>query len=229
MPLTLVIANKNYSSWSLRAWLVMRELGIPFAERLLKFDSEDWERDIRALSPTRLVPVLWEGCAGVRGSPPSTAARSSSGCMNCIRRRACGLPIRWRGRERGPLVAEFHAGYGELRRTMPMNIRSRYPGKGMNAAVAEQIACLCDRWQATRAEFGGDGPFLFGAFCAADASYAPVASRFVTYGVALDGTAKEYQHALLGAEGMRAWVDAALREPEFVAMDEPYAKRPGSG
>ena len=228
MPLTLVIANKNYSSWSLRAWLVMRELGIPFAERLLKFDSEDWERDIRTLSPTRLVPVLWEGVPGAGFATFDSSAIFER--LHELHPEAGVWPADPLARARArSLVAEFHAGYGELRRMMPMNIRSRYPGKGMNATVAGEIACLCERWRATRAEFGGDGPFLFGAFCAVDASYAPVASRFVTYGVVLDGAAKEYQHALLAATGMRAWVDAALREPEFVAMDEPYAKRPGSG
>ena len=228
MPLTLVIANKNYSSWSLRAWLVMRELGIPFAERLLKFDSEDWERDIRALSPTRLVPVLWEGAPGSGFATFDSSAIFER--LHELHPEAGVWPADPLARARArSLVAEFHAGYGELRRMMPMNIRSRYPGKGMNATVAGEIACLCERWQATRAEFGGDGPFLFGAFCAVDASYAPVASRFVTYGVALDGAAKEYQHALLGAQGMRAWVDAALREPDFVAMDEPYAQPPRSG
>ena len=228
MPLTLVIANKNYSSWSLRAWLVMRELGIPFAERLLKFDSEYWERDILALSPTRLVPVLWEGAPGAGFATFDSSAIFER--LHELHPEAGVWPADPLARARArSLVAEFHAGYGELRRMMPMNIRSRYPGKGMNAAVAEQIACLRERWQATRAEFGGDGPFLFGAFCAVDASYAPVASRFVTYDVALDGAAKEYQDALLGAQGMRAWVDAALREPEFVAMDEPYAQPPRSG
>ena len=225
MPLTLVIANKNYSSWSLRAWLVMRELGIPFAERLLKFDSEDWERNIGALSPTRLVPVLWEGEPG-----SGFATFDSSAIFERLHELHPeagvwpGDPLA-RARARA-LVAEFHAGYGELRRMMPMNLRSRYPGKGMNATVAGEIERLCERWRATREAFGGDGPFLFGKFGAVDASYAPVASRFVTYGVALDGVAKEYQQALLGADGMRAWVDAALREPEFVAMDEPYAKPP---
>ena len=229
MPLTLVIANKNYSSWSLRAWLVMRELGIPFAERMLKFDSEDWaEQHIAALSPTGTGAGVVGREARDRVSPPSTPARSSSGCMNCTPRQACGLKdARARARARS-LVAEFHAGYATLRQMMPMNMRSRLPGKGMNDVVGWEVERLCTRWRETRSEFGGDGPFLFGAFCAADASYAPVASRFVTYGISLDGATKDYQQVLLETQGMRAWTDAALRETEFVAMDEPYAKRPGS-
>ena len=150
MPLTLVIANKNYSSWSLRAWLAMRESGIPFAERLLKFDSEDWERDIRALSPTRLVPVLWEGAPGSGFATFDSSAIFER--LHELHPEAGVWPADPLARARArSLVAEFHAGYGELRRMMPMNIRSRYPGKGMNATVAEQIGCLCDRWRRRRA------------------------------------------------------------------------------
>ena len=228
MPsLTLVIANKNYSSWSLRAWLVMRELGIPFVERMLKFDSEDWANNISALSPTGLVPVLWEGGAGSGFATFDTSAIFER--LHELHPEAGVWPKDARARARArSLVAEFHAGYAALRQMMPMNLRSRLPGKGMNGAVAGEIERLRSRWQETRNEFGANGPFLFGAFCAADASYAPVASRFVTYGVALDGAAKDYQQALLGTQGMRAWTDAALRETEFVAMDEPYAERLGS-
>ena len=224
MPLTLVIANKNYSSWSLRAWLVMRELGIAFTERMVKFDSEDWRRNIDALSPTGLVPVLWEGPIGTGFATFDTSAIIER--LHELHPRAGIWPEDPHARARArALVAEFHSGYAELRERMPLNIRSRFPGKGMNPTVGEQIARLCGRWQATREHFGGDGPFLFGKFCAADACYAPVASRFATYDVALTGGAKAYQEALLGTRAMRAWCVAAERETEFVAADEPYAER----
>ena len=222
--LTLVIANKNYSSWSLRAWLAMTELGIPFAERMLKFDSAAWQRDIAALSPTGLVPVLWEGEPGAGFATFDTSAIFER--LHELHPSAGVWPADALARARArALVAEFHAGFGELRAKMPMNIRSRHPGKGMNPAVAAEIDRLCARWLDTRAAFGGDGPFLFGRFCAADASYTPVVSRFVTYGVSLPDAAKAYQQALLGTRAMRAWTQAALRETEFVAMDEPYANR----
>ena len=227
-PLTLVIANKNYSSWSLRPWLAMRQLGIPFAERLLKFDSADWSQNIRALSPTGLVPVLWEGEPGAGFATFDTSAIFER--LHELHPAAGIWPADPRARARArSLVAEFHAGFAALRGQMPMNIRSRHPGKGMDAAVAKEIERLCDGWQEAGAEFGGDGPFLFGAFCAADATYAPVATRFVTYGVVLPEAAKAYQKTLLATEGMRAWTEAALRETEFVAMDEPYATPPGNG
>lgn len=227
--LTLVIANKNYSSWSLRAWLAMRQLGIPFAERLVKFDSAAWVRDMPALSPTGLVPVLWEGEPGAGFATFDTSAIFER--LHELHPSAGVWPADPRARARArSLVAEFHAGFGALRTRMPMNIRSRHPGKGMDAAVAQEIERLCRRWQETRATFGGEGPFLFGAFCAADASYTPVASRFATYGVALPDDARAYQQALLATPAMRDWTAAALRETEFVAMDEPYATppRPGS-
>ncbi|MCY4344834.1 MAG: glutathione S-transferase [Gammaproteobacteria bacterium] len=221
-PLTLVIANKNYSSWSLRPWLAMTELGIAFAERLVKFDSEDWARNIDRLSPTRLVPVLWEGEPGA-----GFATYDSIAILERLHELRPEVGI-WpadplcRARARS-LAADFHASCQALRTAMPMNIRSRHLGRGMNPEVARDIDRLCDQWTRTRAEFGAGGPFLFGGFSAADAFFTPVASRFVTYGVRIEGAAKAYQEALLNTQSMRAWTEAALKETEFVAMDEPYA------
>ncbi len=224
-PLTLVIANKNYSSWSLRAWLAMIEAGIPFTERQVKFDSADWAANIATLSPTRLVPVLWEGKPG-----EGFATFDTISILERLYELHPGTAL-WpadaaaRARARS-LVADFHAGYHALRNAMPMNIRSRHPGKGMTPDVRRDIDRLTVHWRETWARFGGDGPFLFGAWSAADAYFAPVASRFVTYEVQLDATARAYQQTLLTTPGMKAWTEAALRETEFVPMDEPYATAP---
>jgi len=107
-----------------------------------------------------------------------------------------------------------------------MNIRSRYPGKGMNPDVAKEIARILSLWTEARKNFGGKGSFLFGTFGAADAFYAPVASRFVTYGVKLEDAARDYQQALLESPGVKAWSADAVKETEFVAEDEPYAAAP---
>ena len=107
-----------------------------------------------------------------------------------------------------------------------MNIRSRYPGKGMKPEVAKDIARIQTLWTEARRAYGGNGVFLFGAFGAADAFYAPVATRFVTYGVELEGAAREYQAALLDSPGVKAWSADAVKETEFVAEDEPYATAP---
>ena len=120
----------------------------------------------------------------------------------------------------------MHSGFRALRGAMPMNIRSRYPGKGMNEGVAKDIARIESIWNSLRKNSGKGGPYLFGDFSAADAFYAPVATRLVTYGVELAGAAREYQQALLDSTGVKAWSADAVKETEFVADDEPYAAAP---
>lgn len=210
----------------MRPWLALRSAGIPFRERQLKFESQDWAEHIGTHSPSGLVPVLWEGEPGTGFATWDTLA---------IIERAHELfpaPGVWpadpRARARArSICAEMHAGFRALRGTMPMNIRGRYPGKGMNPEVATDIARIAALWEDARRQFGRGGAYLFGAFCAADAYYAPVATRFVTYGVALTGDAGAYQQALLEAPAVRDWCGAALQETEFVAADEPYATAPG--
>jgi glutathione S-transferase len=224
--LTLVIGNKNYSSWSMRAWVALRGCGVAFTERQLKFDSQGWRDEIGTLSPSGLVPVLWQGEPGTGFATWDTLA---------IVERAHELspgsgiwPADPRARARArSICAEMHGGFRALRGAMPMNIRSRYPGKGMNPDVAKDIARITALWETARTQFGGGGPYLFGAFSAADAYFAPVASRFATYDVKLIGPVRELQQALLNAPAVRAWVAEAVKETEFVAEDEPYAPAPG--
>lgn len=215
-PLTLIIGNKNYSSWSMRPWVLMRGRGIPFGERMLKFESKEWDDNIGRLSPSGLVPVLWEGEPGSGFATWDTLAIAER--LHDIRPGAGVWPAESRKRARArSAAAEMHSGFRALRGAMPMNIRSRYPGKGMNDEVAKDIARISALWAAA------DGPFLFGEFCAADAFYAPVATRFVTYGVELSGAARDYQQRLLASPAVVAWSADAVKETEFVAMDEPYA------
>ncbi|MBI2754465.1 MAG: glutathione S-transferase family protein [Betaproteobacteria bacterium] len=221
-PLTLVIGNKNYSSWSMRAWVALRAANVPFRERSLKFESQDWADHIALLSPSGLVPVLWEGEPGAGFATWDTLA---------IVERAHELfpsggvwPADARARARARSVcAEMHAGFRALRAAMPMNIRGRYPGKGMNPEVAKDVARIASLWTGARKEFGRGGPYLFGAFSAADSYFAPVAARFVTYAVELAGTALEYRQALLAAPAVQAWAADGAKETEVVAADEPYA------
>jgi glutathione S-transferase len=223
--LTLVIGNKNYSSWSMRPWVLLRGLGIAFRERQLKFHTPEWNENIGRLSPSRMVPVLWEGEPGAGFATWDTLA---------IAERAHELfpdlgvwPSDPQARARArSLCAEFHSGFRAFRGAMPMNIRSRYPGKGMNPDVEKDIARIQALWTEARGAFGGKGAFLFGEFCAADAFYAPVATRFVTYAVELQAAPREYQRALLDSPGVKAWSAEAVRETEFVAEDEPYAAPP---
>jgi glutathione S-transferase len=224
-PLTLVIGNKNYSSWSMRAWVALRGCGIDFAERLLKFESQDWRDRIGALSPSGLVPVLWEGEPGRGFATWDTLA---------ILERAHDLfppsgiwPADARARARARAIcAEMHGGFRALRAAMPMNIRGSYPGKGMSPDVAADIERIAKLWTQAKSEFGRGGPYLFGAFSGADAYYAPVATRCATYDVRLIGVARDVQQALLEAPAVREWSAAARKETEFVAADEPYASAP---
>lgn len=217
--LTLVIANKNYSSWSMRPWVLLRGRDIPFQERMLKFESKDWQDNIGRLSPSGLVPVLWEGEPGKGFATWDTLAIAERLHELFPDRGIWPADPLLRARARSA-AAEMHSGFRALRAAMPMNIRSRYPGKGMNDGVAREISRISALWAATRR------PFLMGEFCAADAFYAPVAARFVTYGVELQGAARDYQQALLESPGVKAWSSDAVKETEFVAEDEPYATAP---
>ena len=224
-PLTLVVGNKNYSSWSMRPWVLLRGLNLPFQERLLKFESKDWSENIDRLSPSGMVPVLWEGEPGSGFATWDTLAIAER--LHELFPDAGVWPREARARARArSLCAEFHSGFRTFRGAMPMNIRSRYPGKGMSTDVAKDIERICALWTDARMTFGGNGQYLFGAFGAADAFYAPVATRFVTYGVELRGAAGAYQQVLLESPGVKAWSAAAVKETEFVAVDEPYATPP---
>ena len=122
--------------------------------------------------------------------------------------------------------AEMHSGFRDLRTSMPMNIRALLPGKGMKPEVQANIDRIQHLWGEARRRFGKGGPFLFGAFGAADAMYAPVVMRFRTYGVALDANSQQYLNAMLDAPGVRGWIDEALKEKEVVPDDEPYSVAP---
>jgi glutathione S-transferase len=229
MALTLVIGNKNYSSWSMRPWVLMRQLGIDFTERMLKFNSADWSENIARLSPSRLVPVLWDG---VPGEPDSFAVWDTLAIAEFLADRfpdAGVWPADPRARARARSVAcEMHAGFRNLRSTMPMNIRSAHPGKGMTEQAARDIERIEGLWADCRRAFGAGGPFLFGAFCAADAMYAPVTQRFATYRPPLTAASLDYCEAVSSAPGVAAWIAEAKMETEFVPEDEPYCAAPGN-
>ena len=217
--MTLVVGNKNYSSWSMRPWVLLRGRSIPFQERMLKFESQDWRDNIGRLSPSGLVPVLWEGEPGKGFATWDTLAIAERLHELFPTHRVWPADSRLRAQARSA-AAEMHSGFRALRGAMPMNIRSSHPGKGMNPDVAKDIARISALWgAATR-------PFLFGEFSAADAVYAPVATRFVTYGVELKSAARDYQQALLDSPGVKAWNADAVKESEFFADDEPYATAP---
>ena len=234
---TLVIANKNYSSWSMRPWVLLQQFGIPFAEVLLKFHSAEWDAHIGRLSPSRLVPVLWDGEPGKTGAPVDAASICIWDTLAIVEYVAERVPqeaiwprdAKARARARS-IAAEMHGGFRGLRSSMPMNIRHQHRGKGYTAEVAKDIARIESVWRDARREFGGsagNGAFLFGAFSAADAMFAPVVMRFNTYHPPLAEDTRTYCDAVTRAPGVAAWIAAAMLETEFVLEDEPYCPAPG--
>src|SRR5689334_15088559 len=214
--LTLVIGNKNYSSWSMRPWVLLKQLGIPFEEKKLRFHSNEWNAEIERWSPSRLVPVLWRG---------DQAVWDTLAIMEAVNE---WYPDRgvWPHGDRArafarSAAAEMHAGFRELRTHMPMNIRSSHPGKGRTPAVEKDIARIIEIWESCRTRFGEGGELLFGSFTCADAMYAPVVMRFLTYGVELPAIAQRYFNAVLGLPGVVRWRAGAAAETQFVAADEP--------
>jgi len=224
--LTLVIGNKNYSSWSMRPWVLLKALDIPFTEVLLKFHSTEWHANIARYSPSTLVPVLWDGNVG---DADSVCVWESTAIYEHLaeafpEKKIWPTNAKARSHARA-IVGEMHAGFRPLRTAMPMNIRARFPGAGMNDEVAKNIARIESIWRAARERFAVDGPFLFGPFGAADAMYAPVVMRFMTYSPTLAPDTEAYCQALREHPAVAQWEHEALGESEFVAEDEPYATR----
>jgi glutathione S-transferase len=218
---TLVIANKNYSSWSMRPWVLLRTLGMDFDEVQLKFESDAWRENIARLSPTGLVPVLW-----LDGEPVwDTLAIAETVAERWPEKQAWPNDARARAVARS-VCAEMHSGFRALRSAMPMNIRGSYPGKGMNPDVRRDIDRIVALWTSCRERFGQGGELLFGRFTIADAFYAPVVTRFVTYAVELPPAARRYADAVLRLPAVQEWSAAGRAEPEVVAEDEPYAATP---
>ncbi len=218
MKLELVIGNKNYSSWSMRPWVLLRQAEIPFQEVQLKFAQDVSVIGVEKYSPTRKVPVLL-----VDGEPVwDTLAICETAAELFPKKQLWPADERARRVARS-VCAEMHSGFQALRSRMPMNIRSRYPGKGLTPESKKDIERVVELWTDCRERFGGAGNFLFGRFSIADAFYAPVVMRFQAYAVKVPSPAQAYCEAVQGLSAVREWCAAARRETEFVAADEPYA------
>lgn len=217
-PLQLAIANKNYSSWSMRPWVLLTQAGIAFEEIQLKFNDEGKVPGVEAYSPTRQVPVLM-----VDGEPVWDSLAICETAAELFPDKRLWPADAHARRVARSICAEMHAGFRKLRGAMPMNIRTSMPGKGMSAAVQKDIDRIVEIWESCRARYGQGGELLFGQFTVADAFYAPVATRFLTYAVTLPDAAQRYADALLALPAVREWMAQARRETEFVRADEPYA------
>lgn len=222
--LKLYIANKNYSSWSLRPWLLMAQAGIAFEEVMVPFDdlapTSPFKQTLQPLAPTGQVPLLVDGDlvvwdtlaiaeylaekfpqAGLWPADPKARARARSVC------------------------AEMHAGFGALRSHCPLNIEARLPDVGARLlqeqpGLRADLRRIVELWSELLGAHGG--PLLFGRFTIADAYFAPVCSRLRTYGLPVPPVAAAYIDAVFALPGMQAWVAEALAEQEFLDFEEPY-------
>jgi len=219
----LVIGNKNYSSWSMRPWVLMTQLGLQFEEIKLRFDfteGSDYRRAVARFTPARTVPVLvdeglavWDTLAiaeylnekypghGVWPTDPHDRARARSLC------------------------AEMHSGFGALRSHCPMNIEAALPEVGKRiwaaeAGVRRNLERIEQMWASALQDSGG--PMLFGAFSAADAYYAPVCMRLRSYALPLSDTARTYVGRVAALPGVAKWIADALAEQDFLDFEEPY-------
>jgi glutathione S-transferase len=213
----LVIGNKNYSSWSLRPWLALREAGIPFEEERLSFNDPAFHEEVRRRSPAGKVPVLVDGDLVIWDSLAIAEYVAEAWPDRGLWPE--GRAARARARA---VCAEMHAGFAELRHRLPFNATARFTGVLLERGVRRDVARIVSLWRDCRKEHGAGGPFLFGRFGNADAYFAPVTRRFVTYGVELPEDARAYVEAVGALPAMQAWLAAAAAEADFVAEDEPY-------
>jgi glutathione S-transferase len=205
---TLYIGNKNYSTWSLRAWVLMRALGIPFAEkRVLLYQPESPSR-LREISPSGKVPCLHDG---------DVVAWDTLAIAEYLAERHRGVWPEEAGTRAWArsVAAEMHSGFAPLREEMFMNIRVR-TRKAPSPAASADIARILALWVEGRERFGHGGDFLCGPFGAVDAFWCPVAFRFRSYGVSLAGVAAAYARSLLELPAMQAWAAEAERETERI-------------
>lgn len=209
----LVIGNRNYSSWSLRPWLLLRQLDVPFAEERVALDQSDTRARILAHSPAGQVPVLVEGPLRVWGS------------LAIIEHVAESIRAVWpaepaaRAMARS-IAAEMHSGFSALRSELPMNVRATRRRVQPSQRARADIARVQAIWSGARDAHGAAGPWLLGAFSAADAMFAPVASRFRTYGIDLPEPLARWQATVLDSPPMREWTAAAKAEPEVIEHEE---------
>ena len=207
----LIIGNRNYSSWSLRGWLACKQSGLAFEELTVNISGDEWEtakREMGEVQPSSgTVPVLWDGDSVIWDSLAIMEYLSDK----VGRDRFWPKDDTARGMARA-MVAEMHSSYAALRRSCPMNVRMRHQGVELSDAAKQDIVRILQLWAEARARFGRGGPFLFGTFGAADVFYAPVVSRFVTYGVGVPGFAQAYLEAMWEHEWMQAWIKAAEDE-----------------
>ncbi len=204
----LVIGNRNYSSWSMRGWLAARQSGLAFEEIFIPLDRPETKEALKAHSPSGLVPVLivdgtviWDSLAIIEALnelAPDAGLWPAAYDARAVARSVC---------------AEMHAGFYRLRRDMPMDLRASRVGERHTEGALGDAALVSARWGQCLEAYGTDGPYLFGAWSAADMMFAPVVGRFRTYGVPVPTNVTAYMDAVWAHPDVAAWVAGAIDEP----------------
>jgi glutathione S-transferase len=226
--LQLFIGNKNYSSWSMRPWVLLQQAGIPFEEVMVRFDSFDadssFKKTLTPLSPTAKVPLLVDGDLAVW----DTLAIAEYVAEQYPDKQLWPADRAARARARS-ICAEMHSGFTALRGNCPMNIEASLPETGAliwrdQPGVRADVQRIVTMWSALLQDHGG--PMLFGAFSVADAYFAPVCMRLKTYALPVPGPIAAYIDRVCDLAGVQAWVAGALAEKDFRDFEEPYRLKP---
>jgi glutathione S-transferase len=212
--LTLVIGNKNYSSWSMRPWVAAVAANVPFTEVRILLDQPNTANDIAHYSAAGRVPVLLAGEMTIWDS----LAICEYLAEQFPEKHMWPQDVAARAMARS-IVAEMHSGFADLRNAMPMNIKARLPGRGRTHGAQADIARIVEIWEECLSRFGHHS-YLFGDFCIADAFYAPVVMRFRTYGVALAPALQAYCDRMLAHPAVARWVEEAMKETEVAGAHE---------
>jgi glutathione S-transferase len=213
--ITIYLGNKNYSSWSLRPWLALKQTGAAFDEVLVPLSEPNTRSTILRYSPSGRVPAIarngltvWDSlaiCEYLAESFPAAQLWPADPAARAVAR---------------SVSAEMHSGFAALRNHLPMNMRSSFPNRGVTPEVQADINRITAIWRDCRKRFGAGGPYLFGAFCNADAMYAPVVSRFRTYRVEIEEEAQAYADAVWALPSLQEWLAAAKNEPMIIESAE---------
>jgi glutathione S-transferase len=214
---TLIVGNKNYSSWSLRPYMMLSMAGIPFDERMIRFGEPRFSREVKKISKAGQVPILLHNDLVINDSLAIMEYIAETWPAKGVWPKS--IPARAKARS---MCAEMHAGFRALRNACPMNLRRpvELPPGGVSEAVARNVARIEDLWAECRREYGKKGPFLFGAFSAADAMFTPVASRFETFAIPVKSETRDYMDEVLHTPAFLAWKKDSEKEKWIVTEDE---------
>ena len=212
---TIYLGNKNYSSWSLRPWLALKQTGAAFDEEVIPLSEAATRSTVLRFSPSGRVPALkhneltvWDSlaiCEYLAETFPAAKLWPDDKAARAVAR---------------AVSAEMHSGFAALRDHLPMNMRSSFPNRGVTPEVQADINRITAIWRDCRKRFGAEGAFLFGGFTIADAMYAPVVSRFRTYKIELEAEAQAYADAVWALPALQEWLTAAKNEPMIIESAE---------